>query len=173
MINKKGFTLIELLIYFFLVVSIVSGVFYFVASIQIKLIDFGNKSGNFFQLCTALDAISRDLYAAPADTLQWEQVGPKSISWKQKNKKNCWKMEDSCLVRISSTFDEARKIWNKNKKSLVAKNISKLEFAPHYFVLKKEKKENFLSSITCTIKSAVDKACFIKKTFALRNRVLL
>jgi len=164
MMQQKGFTLIEWLIYFFLITSVLTGIFHFATTMQQRLISFSKTSGMMCQLCAAHDALAHDIARAPSDVACWEQpIGPTSLCWKQGNKKIRWELHKKNLRRIETKI--------KSKASLVARNVSELLFVPHYKKLVGH--GNGICSITCIVKQEVEgQTQKVERNITLKNRVV-
>lgn len=156
--NTRGFTLIEWLIYFFLIISVLTGIFYFVATTQQRVVLLGKRSGIISQLSAAQDLLARDIASSPSMRDQWNQIGPNAISWQQDDKKISWNMENQNLYRTKSG----------SRRAVVARGLSRVEFIPQYHMGK-----NRLRSITCTLEATIDgKTCLFEQTVSLQNRVI-
>lgn len=170
--NQDGFTLIEWLIYFFLICTILTGMFHFVATNQQALLSLSKKSSVISQMCAAQDGIARDIATAPTDLKAWNFLGPEQIAWQTGTQKIGWSLNNGSLYRAHQEFDQIKKMWGKNKKAVVARNINTLIFTPHY---KKNPHEagRRLFCITCCLQQVVaGHKLNIERTTLLQNRVI-
>ena len=156
--NTRGFTLIEWLIYFFLIISVLTGIFHFVATTQQRVIKLGRRSRIIAQLTATHDLLARDIASSPSMKDQWNQIGPDALSWQQDDEKISWSMQNQNLYRTKSG----------SRRAVVARGLSRAEFVPKYNV-----KQKHLRSITCILEATIDgQACFLERTASLQNRVI-
>jgi len=152
--NTHGFTLIEWLVYFFLIITVLTGIFHFVATTQQQVIKLGKGSRMISQLSAAQDLLARDISSSPAMQNQWEQIGPDVLSWKQGDEKISWSLQKKNLYRTKTG----------SRKAVVACGLSRAEFVPQFGP------NNTVRSITCILET---ETCSLERIVSLQNRVIV
>jgi len=170
--HASGFTIIEWLIYFFLITTVLTGIFHFVATTQQKLLHLSKKSSAVAQLCGALDALVHDLATAPTDLQKWTLLGPGQISWKKSDGTIGWNLNKKNLYRSYQQFDKNKQAWGKKKKNIVARGVESIQFIPSYEKFFAGNKQ-LVQTITCKLRYVVEgRISTVERTVLLRNRVV-
>lgn len=151
--NTHGFTLIEWLVYFFLIITVLTGIFHFVATTQQQVIKLGKGSRMISQLSAAQDLLARDIASSPAMQNQWKQIGPDALSWKQGDEKISWSLQKKNLYRTKSG----------SRKSVVARGLLRAEFVPQFGP------NNTVRSIMCIFET---ETYSLERIMSLQNRVI-
>jgi len=171
-IATKGFTLIEWVLYFFLILLVLTVIFHFSATVQQQLVHWGRRSDALSQLCVVQDLFSRDLSCAPIDLKQWDVVTSENIAWWQKNVRISWEFHEGTLVRVEKDSNQSTNKRSR-KKSVIARNITEVRFAPHYKKNTILEFDKVIQSISCLLKMVVaNRTLELERTVLLRNRVL-
>jgi len=169
-ISTKGFTLIEWVLYFFLILLVLTIIFHFSATVQQQLVLWGRRSDSLSELCVAQDLFFRDVSSAPIWLNQWDVLTSEHIAWRQEKVSISWEFHEGTLMRVEKDGNQSK---NKRlrKKSVIARNITAVQFTPHY---KKNTVPGFdkvIQSISCMLK--INRICKLERTVLLRNRVLV
>lgn len=167
-----GFIIIEWLIYFFLIVSVLTGIFHYSVTVNQQIARLQAQSASFFQLCIVQEKLAKEIMLAPAKKEKWQEIGTQLLWW-QNEKKICWKLKDNNLIRVEQIFDKTHQHLLQTKKSVVAQNIAELSFSPHLKQTKINELGDIVEGITIFFKEAGCNRRPMKRLVMLRNRVFI
>jgi len=164
--SKEGFTLIEWLVSFALIIFIATLLFQFSALLQIKINKSSTISNHLSEIFSAVDLISRKIYAAPIKKEKWKKISKEQIVWHDHptKKEAGWIFENEKIFFFTGTYQDGR--WKIKRKNLVASNIKKVVFKVNIV-------DDFVRSIHFLLESKIkDKVYLFERDIVMRNRFL-
>lgn len=174
--SKRGFTLIEWMIYFFLISTVLTGIFHFVATVHQRISKLKRETHLFAHLCSLQDALAHDIMRAPANLNCWDELGPSCLAWRKDNNKIIWKQKGNTLVREAHHFDAKSKKWISQRKSVVAHTIKKVKFVVAYWNPRIEGRElgKRIQRVSCSLVCSIgNQDRCVERVVMLQNRVVL
>ena len=151
---KRGFTILEWVISFFITVTILTVVFQFSAKIYSQLIGSSRFNAMFSDVTVALDAMTKNIFQAPAEKNKWKKISSIHIMWKDEQTKTV----------VGYLYEKQNLFFVKGKrKNVIARNLKNVKFAATV-----EREE--IKSIRCVIAfSCHQKKYTVDRLIILKN----
>ncbi len=164
---RKGFSIIEWLFSFVLILLILTYVFQATVVMNKSLLKVSKRSYKCSELCSAFDMVVRHIYSAPFAVAQWKQLNTYELVWYDQASHadiGC-KMEKGKVFIIKGLYKNGS--WSKKRKNLIARDVHRFEFYPHYV------KKDSVGSIRCVLQAECEGKIYkFERIVCIKNGVV-
>jgi len=164
---KKGFSIIEWLISFFLILLILTSVFQSCVVMNKHLLKTSKSAYKCAELCSAFDMVVRYISSAPFQPNVWKKLSRNELIWHDKALHadiGCC-IENRNIFIIKGTYVNGA--WHKKRRNLIARNIDRFDFYPHYA------KKNLLCNIRLVLEAECEgKSYTFERIVYIQNRIV-